>query len=234
MDTATLTITLFTDKYGYDVAYLKAAFEAIRQYSKRKIKLSLVNNSADIAHQQDWLFWLSDQPVSAVNGKNIFMYEKGKAEEVGSSIQTGNNGAEEHVALFKRMAYEPDSSRLLKTIWQDGFGNPLLELEKSKTPVYHFFSRFDPSWNELPWSNAFPRMIFNLIWNTQNNISVSDNRIMDDQQLQPIFTSESKTVVKEKFVATHDLSEILRIAAFIVFFMERYLSFRTKREKINA
>ncbi len=233
VDTATIKITLFTDNYGKDATYIKAAFEAIQQYSKRKIKLSLVHHSADIPHQQDWIFWLADQPVSIVDGKNIFVYEKGKAEVVTSFIQTENNGSgDEYVALHKRIPFQ--SSGLVKAIWQDGFGNPLLELENGKVPVYHFFSRFNPSWNDLPWSNAFPRMIFNMIWNQQYNTSIFDNRIMDEQQLQPIFATSGNTQAKHKFLTTHDLTKVFWLAAFVVFFIERYLSFETKTEKINA
>ncbi len=233
VDTATIKITLFTDDYGNDANYLKAAFEAIQQYSKRKIKLSLVHHSADIPHQQDWIFWLADQPVSAPDGNNIFMYEKGKAEVMNSFIATENNeSGDEHVALHKRIPYQP--SGVVKTIWQDGFGNPLLELKSGKAPVYHFYSRFDPSWNDLPWSSTFPGMIFNVIWNQQNSTSISDNRIMDNQQLQPIFTTSGNTQEKENFVTTHDLTKVFWLAAFVVFYIERYLSFKTKTEKINA
>ena len=57
---------------------------------------------------------------------------------------------------------------------------------------------------------------------------------MDERQLQPIFTAENKSLTKEELVTTHDLTEAFLIAALIVFFIERTISFRTKMEKTNA
>ena len=235
IDTTSLKITIYTDKYNNDAAYLKAALEAIQQYSKRKIKISTVSNSANISNQQDWLLWLSDLPVSSAHAKNILTYEKGKTETTGSTIQSDNIGAdEERPALYKRVSYQPTITASSDAIWQDGFGNPVLIREKGKATIYHFYSRFDPSWNDLPWSNAFPQMIFNLINNNQNIISGHDNRIMDEHQLLPIFTAANKAVVKDKIINTYDLSQFFWLAAFIVFVVERFLSFRTKMEKLNV
>ncbi|MEJ0102078.1 MAG: hypothetical protein WDO19_05730 [Bacteroidota bacterium] len=50
-DTASLNISIFADKYTNDARYLKAAVDAIRSFSKRNIKLSVVNNSKDIPSQ---------------------------------------------------------------------------------------------------------------------------------------------------------------------------------------
>ena len=235
VDTTTLKITIFTDKYPNDAAYVKAAFEAIRQYSKRKINVSLVNNYAEIPLHQDWVFWLSDQPVPAIDAGNIFMYEKGKAEIVGSSILTESEDYNYNpTALYKRILYQPYSTRHLKTIWQDGFGDPLLDLEKARVPVYHFFSRFDPSWNDLAWNDAFPGMMYNLIRGTQHQIAILDNRIIAERQLQPIFSADNKFLSKKKLVITYDLSEAFLLAALLVFFIERTISFKTKMEKTNA
>ena len=235
IDTGILHIAIFADKYVNDAAYVKAAFEAIQQYSKRKLKLSFIHNTAEMPQQQDWVFWLSDQPVPVIDARNIFQYEKGNAEVLGTSIQTENkNNDEGHVSLYKRITYRPYPGGFFKTVWQDGFGNPVLEVEKNKVPIYHFYSRFDPSWTDWSWSHAFPQMIFNLIWNGPNDISVSDNRIMDEQQLQPNFTETTKAVVKRKFVTTYDLSRFFWIAAFIAFLIERFISFRIKMGKTNA
>ena len=235
VDTNTLTVTIFTDKYANDAAYVKAALQAIQQYSRRKIKLSLVRNVADIPHHQDWVFWLSDQAISGITAGNIFTYEKGKGEVLGSSIQSDNNESEEaQVALYKRIPYKATSAAASKTVWQDGFGNPLLEVDKTRVPVYHFYSRFDPSWSGLPWSHAFPQMLFNVIWNPDNNISLTDKRVMDAPQFQPVFTTQHKAAVKEKFARTHDLSQAFWIAALIVFLVERYISFKIKMEKTDA
>ena len=230
VDTASFAITICTDKYTNDASYVKAAVEAIRQFSKRKIKLSLVSNPADILPKQDWIFWLSDQPVSPANGSNIFVYEKGKAEAVESSVLTVNRGNEQP-ALHKRILYKSTASGSAQTIWQDGFGNPVLELEKGNTAVYHFFSRFDPSWTDLPWSNVFPQMIYDLIWNQP--VSSGDNRVMDDRQIQPITFTGNKVIAKDNTV-THDLAPFFWIAAFIIFFTERFITFRTRKEKING
>ena len=43
IDTSMLRISIFTDKYLQDASYLQAAIEALQQFSKRKIKLSVIH-----------------------------------------------------------------------------------------------------------------------------------------------------------------------------------------------
>lgn len=234
VDTATFEVTIFTDKYPTDATYLKAAIGAIQQFSERKIKLSVVTNPNAIPLQQDWVFWLSDAPVRSNIGRNVFIYEKGKPETDSSWIKGEDNQAiPEPLLLYKRIPHQP-SSNVLQTIWRDGFGKPVLELEKGKANRYRFFSRFDPSWNELTWSPVFPWLIFNLIFSEHHSISVLDNRVIDNRQLQPAFTSKNEAVIKDTFLITHELSKIFWVAAFVVFFAERALSFKMQKQKINA
>ena len=54
-------------------------------------------------------------------------------------------------------------------IWRDGFGDPVLSLEKQEqSNLYHFYSRFDPAWSDLVWSDDFPKMLLKLIVATQS------------------------------------------------------------------
>lgn len=233
VDTSTLKLSIYTDKYAKDAAYVKAALDAIRQYTRRKISISLLNRSADIPSGEDWLFWLSDQPIVSSGAKNVFNYKNGKAVNTSSFIEavSGGNG-DEYLPLNKRVPFEAPA-RNSKTIWQDGFGKPLLALERGEVSSYHFYSHFDPAWNDLTWHSAFPRLMYNLLYETGEEMMV-DNRMMDDQQALPVFSSAPLATEKEKFTDKYDLSQAFWLAALLVFFLERFISFRTKMQKANA
>ncbi len=239
IDTAALHITIYSEKYPNDASYIKAAIDAIQQFSKHKIIASVIADVSHMPAQQDWLFWLSEEPIpNAVNAKNIFSYQQGKEYDISSWIieWAENKINAGQIALYKYIPSQQTSNPFRETIWQDGFGHALLNKEEGKTNMYNFYSRFDPSWNELPWSNNFPQMMFALLFKQDNLTTVSDvndKRIIDKKQLQPYFVKEAESAIKKGNMST-DISPFFWFAAFIIFFIERIISLRTKKERTYA
>ncbi len=239
VDTATLVITIYSDKYNLDASYLKAAIHAIRDFTKYKMKFTTVNNVRSIPANCDWLFWLSEENIPAsLNRNNVFVYEKGKVQNVRSSVVFKDRAEAtmiEGVPLFKII--QPISTRLASTdaIWKDGFGNPLLALEKKDASVYHFYSRFNPQWSDLTWSAQFPQMIFDLLFQTNKNLNQvdeADKRIIDVTQIQPAIFAEETVVPKQNLVDRKDLSRFFWLLALILFVVERIVSSKAKKEEV--
>lgn len=235
VDTAALNITIFTSKYFTDAAYIKAAAETIRQFSRHRISVLLVNKIEGIPAMQDWLFWLSEMPVPAsLKANNIFRYEGGEAKKISSWIVTkpGMGSEEEKIFLSKSFVLE-EATDPLQIIWEDGFGNPILSLEKAGTNTYHLFTRFDPSWNDLPWSDQFPQLVFTLLFPREKTglANEPDKRIISEQQLLPANNPKELNSTKEKFITT-DISFIFWLLVFLAFFIERIIALRNRKEVV--
>ena len=114
IDTSTLHISIFTDSYIHDARYLQAAIEAIQQFSRKKIKVTVINNEANIPSKQDWLFWLSAQPLKNIDqANNILTYEKGKEQTVHSWLTAKNMQlASQRISLYKYTGEENTTSAL--------------------------------------------------------------------------------------------------------------------------
>ena len=232
IDTSKLNITIYTDQFTNDANYLKAAFEAIRQYTQRTINITNIGNVADIKPGTNWLFWLSEKPLPAQPlPARIFIYEKGKEQLTNSWIATRDNLAVNNEPIsLSRTIRKASSANGFQTVWKDGFGNTLLGLERTENLIYHFYSRFNPEWNNLAWSPQFVEMIFDLLIQPNIDIKNFDKRIIDAEQLQPQHAQVSKAFDKEKFVEITDLARVFWLIAFIIFSIERYLSLNTKKQ----
>jgi hypothetical protein len=119
-------------------------------------------------------------------------------------------------------------------VWQDGYGQPVLTAERSRVGcVYYFSGRFDPQWNDLAWSEAFPEALLALLHeelprpertNTQN----PDMRLVDARQLMPRLVSRETT--RPETQSGRDLREPLLLAAVLLFGLERLLSHRRQTQ----
>jgi hypothetical protein len=234
IDTSTLHIIIYTDKYATDAGYVKAAIDAVQQFSRHKIITTVENNISRIPANVSWLFWLSDQAIpSNIAAKNIFIYANGTAKNIQSWLMEEAGNTSGQPALYKSI---PSNTNVGQAIWQDGFGSDVLQLEEATSNTYRFYSRFNPSWNDLPWSNSFPQMMFNLLLHTNETLQVAqanDNRMMDEKQLQPYFVKAKNNVQKTAGIST-DLSPSFWLAAFAVFLAERIISSRVKKHRSNA
>lgn len=236
VDTSTIKITVVADKPSNDANYIWAAITAIQRFSKRKIQLSSTNNFKLISAKQDWIFWLLEQAIPSLSDtKNIFQYETGKAENIHSVIRFGDISSGENFVSISKKIFHNDANNLEETIWQDGFGNVVLSKEvKNAVAVFHFCSRFDPEWNGLPWNAEFPKLLFELILKEEKDNAVyHDKRIIDKKQRQ-VAVADKGNPIKDKVTETRELSHIFWILAFVIFVIERWLTFKTKKVVINA
>ncbi|MDB5192557.1 MAG: hypothetical protein JWQ96_2120 [Segetibacter sp.] len=234
VDTSTLKIFIYTDRFTTDANYLQAALNALRDFTKQKIKTTIVGNANSIAKNYDWLFWLSenDLPIALVKN-NVFVYEKGKVLNIHSTMLAGGEdgeGSVESLNVYK--AIENKRVTNSREIWKNGYGEPLLVKEKSRR-VYHFYSRLNPQWNDLPWSNEFPQIIYRLIYNgNAPEVNQPDKRIVEDLQAQPTIVDEKEVFPKESLLQKHDLTKVLWVVAFIIFLIERIVSYKSKKREV--
>jgi hypothetical protein len=214
VDTSTLRIAIYTDKYQLDAGYLKAALSAATAFNGAKTTIKQYNN-ATIPRGQTWLFWLSEQPVKPdvlKSGKHIFQYEAGKVTDVNSWIDPG------HIALTKMVS----ASTTQEAIWKDGFGKPVLGLDGY---TYHFYSRFNPLWNDLVWSDDFPKLMLKLLLgNRQSQPKDHERRILSNSQLQPEILAQSMSQSSFKTNQQASLSKYFWLLLVLLFIAERILS----------
>lgn len=214
VDTSTLRIAIYTDKHQVDAGYLKAALGAATAFNGVKTTIKQYNNTT-IPRGQTWVFWLSEQPVKPdllKSSQNIFQYEDGKVTDVNSWIDPG------HIALAKRI----NSTNSYEPVWKDGFGKLVLGLDGH---AYHFYSRFNPLWSDLVWSDDFPKLILKLLLNSgQSQPKGHERRILSSRQLQPEIILQSMPQSSFKTNQQADLSKYFWLLAVLLLIAERILS----------
>lgn len=243
VDTSSLKITVFQNQFPADAAYLQAALQAVKKFSGRKMKISSANSFNQIPAHQNWIFWLSDQnPPKNINQKlvengQVFQYKTGKAQAVNSWISenTFAGNEPEPINLYQHFLADKRSMADTKTIWQDGFGQPVLSLQESENVnIYRFYTRFNPSWNDLVWSSDFPKMMLELILKSypQPDFTLNDKRIISANQ-QQVSTANlaNASFINPKLMDLTDLKHACWIALFLVFLLERIIS-QTKKQEI--
>ncbi|WP_448697426.1 BatA domain-containing protein [Mucilaginibacter sp. AW1-3] len=232
VDTAALRIAIYSDKNSGDARYLEAALNSIKQFTDRKMEIRLSDHDKSIPGTPDWIFWLSERkiPEAYITGKsNVFEYETGKAENIRSEI---NFPGEVKVPLYKHIAGAPNT---ITPLWRDGFGSVVLgEEEGTRTSVYHFYSRLNPGWNDLVWSDKFPKVMLDLIMNqsvesfSKSVKFTNDRRIIADAQLLPDMTGSDEHHIQTKPNDVTDLSKAVWLVLALIFLIERWLAHKTK------
>lgn len=236
VDTSTQTIAIYTDRYQADADYLKAALDAVAQFTQRKTTVKQYTNANTIPKGQSWVFWLSDQPYPARLSQattSIVAYQAGKPQNVSSWINAVDNfslpDGTEQVSLFKEIRAKTAG----KIIWKDGFGNPILSME-DKAGIYRLYTHFNPTWNDLVWNNSFPRLILQLVNPKNDADSAGHNRIvMPAAQIQPAKIVENHTLT-DRFIVTKNLGLYFWLALVVVFFTERWLATKHKQLPTNG
>jgi hypothetical protein len=231
IDTTTIRIAIYTDKFKNDAGYLKAAISAINKYTGRKIKLSEYS-TINIPSGQNIIFWLSESavPPGIIPLNSLFVYEKGKMETVSSRLKLSPavSVIQKGIDLYKQINYSGSGERGFP-VWEDGFGKPVLDLQiENKLSVYHFYSRFNPDWNELVWSDDFPKALIPIILpdENQSEINPSDKSIATDTQTAPVLIKENNRPSDKNQESQKNLKNQFWLALILTFAIERYLTFR--------
>lgn len=222
VDTSTWRFSIYVDKNSPDAGYLKAALQSIIQFTKHKAVVKQYSDSNQMPAQQNWLFWLSAIPINKqLQYTNLFIYENGKVNHDDSWI--GEN-ASDRIELYKSITANNKGF----AVWKDGFGNPILSLEnRSGENLYHFYSRFNPSWSDLVWSDEFPKMMLKLIIGPVTEPDAKyDIRVLSDRQIMPVITNERMAwagAVTDRI----NLSGYIWLLLALTFFAERWLANRS-------
>jgi hypothetical protein len=221
VDTSTMRIAVYTDKYQPDAKYLMAALSAAVHFGGKKAVVKAYRRATDIPERQTWLFWLSEQPVVNINAANVFKYEAGKVSDVKSWIVTGD------VPLAKLTT----SPKTFEPLWQDGYGRPVLALQRSgNINIYHFYTRFSPIWSDLVWHDAFPKMMLQLVNKTIGDLPAHyDKRVLSNAQLQPRLLSNNEGQLKIAQSVQTDISPYFWVLLLILFVAERLLAHQLYR-----
>lgn len=230
IDTNTQHIAIYTDKYAADAIYLKAALQAVSDFNQHKSSIKQYSDAAQIPAGQSWLFWLSEKPLDAASLKKagqVFNYQAGKPINTNSWIKTSGayalSGQQDMPALYQLI-----DGKAGNPVWTDGYGNPVLSKADS---IYHFYSRFNPSWNDLVWSDQFPKLLLKLMADKTNDEQTAryDRRVMDQQQLQPVIGSSTKNTTAASITEQTDLSRYCWLALVVTFLAERWLAHKNKQ-----
>jgi hypothetical protein len=234
IDTTTLRIAIYSDNNITDAAYLKAALMAANTFIQHKTIIKQYNSPEAIASKQDWLFWLSEKPVSTniiQQCNNVLYYEKGKIINKDSWLINSDQFAvalkqEQHISLFKFVEAQPSNNAV---VWHDGFGNPVLTLQGlGKNNIYHFYNRFSPTWSDLVWNSEFPSWVLQLITRGKTPaMDKYDRRTLSSEQLAPGHIDEIHAA-DVKTTETFNIANYFWLALTLLFLAERWLAGRTQ------
>lgn len=218
---------------GSDAQYVRAALNAIADFSKRAI--SIKNFSSSNAKNADVVFWLSEQSISPYiaalkpNAK-IFAYQKGKVENVSEGTVYLSSGLKDEasVKLYKRFGLAQQTG---KVIWKDSYGVPLLLRDSINKHIYfNFYTKLNPQFTDLVWKEQFVSALMSLVLGVEKSEDFGFEANMLDQRrisvAQQFTTTASKTSAVTSIEKQEPLNHLLWILAFLILLLERILSFR--------
>jgi hypothetical protein len=232
IDTAVMKIDILAGANASDAGYIRAALQSISQFTQQNILVTAYNSNHPT--KKNWLFWLTDQPLDQATLNyydHILIYENGKPEAINSIVNTGSTKTSpQAISLYKTITAKTYPG---EAEWTDGYGTPILSDELTGTThLHHFFSHFNPAWNDLVWNAGFPQIICQLIEplaEYPDNV-VYDKRTISDKQLQPEVMAGghvSPTVAGATTAITHYFWLLL----VLIFIMERWLAHKNQLER---
>ena len=236
-DRPTIVVLLFKSANEKDADYVTAALNAITDFTKRKVEIKYWNSQFNSDLKFDVGFWLSDEPIAAGFLKHLkpegrlFSYERGKTISFHSEMNLlpGKTGKIPGLILHKRIAAP---AYVGENIWNDGFGRPVLTLEKEKRiDHYRFYSRLSPQWSTLVWNELFVKALMPIVLG-RNGDNFAFESHPDDQRSSPdLFSGKpasGKPLLKQMGGQPQPLHQYFWILALSVFILERMLSFNHK------
>lgn len=221
IDTSKFLVKIFSNKYGVDATYIKAAVDAVQQFTKKQISCTIISNPSKLSQNDNLVFWLSDKPLQKLDKKTkIIQYVTGKILDSLTWLS--------HIETTISRAVITNNKNNI--IWQDGFGNPLLSIDDNTPNLYYLHTHFNPSWNDLVWQENFPKLILSILledYQIHNPIVNNDKRIIDQQQLSTSNGNISNDKNDYIQYSLKDITPIVWLLVLIIFFFERLLSLKS-------
>ena len=223
VDTTSLTIGIYAEPGTNDGKYLSGAIEAVRESSRRNIKVISIK-SAEAPRGLDWLFWLSHQKLpEQIEAKNTFTYGSGQTKKVHTSFSIDAGGS---LIPVYQLHPSPEGDGL--KAWRTGTGETMMTVDV-RANRYMFYSRLDPVWNDWVWQEEFPQFVLELLYPRVHQAKI-DNRIIDPLQLMPVISKKEHT---KAALVTKDVSQWFWFMAFGLFLLERVIVYR-RQKKLNG
>ena len=224
-----------------DARYLAAAIRAAVLSADRPLDLHEADTAADSSTlpAADWTFWLSaDQPPAPIENRHTSLLEDAPHPDTARpdwvAPQPGTPGTAAlapGIRLWRR-GVPPEGS----VLWTDAHGSPLLTFHQSAAgPRWHFASRFDPAWSDLPRTTAFPAWLQSLLLGDSPATGQCDFRLADAAQAQPsdVPQTSAATILSPPYVSGKSLHWPVWVLAAFLFCLERFLSHRRRPAKTS-
>jgi hypothetical protein len=246
-DTSVIRVAIYTGQHISDAQYVKAAMQAIAQFTGTRIQVSSLAGDQLPATPQQLIFWL-DESADGKSGTSkpsstllsylapkgiLFGYDTGRVTPVSSWMQEGRAIT---AAAGLHKVYQYISGNTTGTpVWTLADGRPLLTVtEEDGKSVYRYKGRFNPAWGDLVWEDGFVKAMLPLVAPALKADVALDRRRVDDKQVIPAIGSRQSAIKNQhleggiKHNAT-SLSKWLWIVVFIVFAAERILVYRQQQ-----
>lgn len=227
-DTSILRATVFAPPHVPDAGYVTAALHAIAQYTQRRIQVTQMADATHLPAAQNWLFWLSDQPLPGkLNAGAVLRYQHGQKRQQHAWITTGTHTP---IELYQWIEGRNDTAT---TVWQNSFGEPVLtRTQQQAFTQYLLYTHFNAAWNNLAWDEAFPQMLLQLLFPEKNNPR-NDLRAMDNLQVQPVRAGGNAALPAQAALST-DLTPLCWLLLLVLFAAERWCAFQPVKRRKHA
>jgi hypothetical protein len=224
-----------TPAYAEDARYLRAALRAASAGLPGSLALTVAPTLPDPASAPDWLFWLSAAPVpEAWRGRvsqGLHLWQSAAGPGVADTTALAALALEEAtpVSIWRR-AKQP-AKGAAEPLWTDGQGRAVLARQaQGLGAVYHFTTRLNPTWSELPNSPAMPALLLSVLRPDPTGpelaqLSAHDQRRLDPAQL-PAPASKIIGPPAPTSFRLLDLRPWLVLAAGLLLGLERWLTRR--------
>jgi hypothetical protein len=230
-DTATIRIVIYHQPaYRTDARYVRAAAGAVARFTGRKIAVQTVARADALPATSDGLFWLSHEPLPDGRSRMTFRYPRADSTRDVHTWLRWPLPTAGSLRVYRRFTAAAPGV----PVWQDGYGQPVLTAQRGTAGrVYSFSGRFDPQWNDLAWSEAFPEALLALLPEAlprteRTTTNYPDLRGVDARQLSPRHADRERTRPERQNGV--DLREPLLGAAVLLFGLERLLSHRRQTQ----
>jgi hypothetical protein len=233
-----MTVTILHDRQRQeDARYVQTALEAIAEFGRipMVIKSEPLDDENAAKKYNDWLFWLSARQIHQTLFQQIELGLRLLSDAASPEYERAESVivmGDQPVQILPRLARRLTANESGITLWTDGFGAPLLECASSgKGRHYRVHSRFNPAWNGLVLSAAFPEWLLSLLTRRDgvfaNKSSInrfSDMRRISASQAQP--QSQAVEMTPAASPISTSLHFPMWIIAIILFACERWLAER--------